>query len=99
MGGGLKLVRPDLQKKMSASRIKEAEASGAEAVVTPCQTCLIGLTWGVDAASSALRAFHLNELIMRSVCPDISAENIIAALKAVEERDEKPDEESDPEGA
>ncbi|HYQ48607.1 MAG TPA: (Fe-S)-binding protein, partial [Thermodesulfovibrionales bacterium] len=92
MGGGLKLVRPDLQKQMSKSRIKEAEAAGAETVVTPCQTCLMGLTSGVEAASSPLRAFHLNELIMRSVCPDITAENIIAAIRAAEEQNEKPDE-------
>ncbi|HSB31440.1 MAG TPA: (Fe-S)-binding protein, partial [Candidatus Sulfobium mesophilum] len=80
MGGGLKLVRPDLQKKMSESRIKEAEASGAEAVVTPCQTCLMGLAAGADSISSPLSVVHLNELLIRSVCPDIAAENVMAAL-------------------
>ena len=80
MGGGLKLARPDLQKKMSASRIREAEAVGAEAVVTPCQTCLMGLTAGAAAASSYIRAFHLNEVLMRSLCPDIPAETIIRVL-------------------
>lgn len=90
MGGGLKLARPDLQKKMSASRIKEAEAVGAEAVVTPCQTCLMGLAAGAAAASSSLQAFHLNEVLMRSLCPDITAENIVAALGEMNEPDEGP---------
>jgi Fe-S oxidoreductase len=81
MGGGLKLARPDLQKKMSASRIKEAEAVGAEAVVTPCQTCLMGLTTGAAAANSSLGLFHLNEMLLRSLCPDIAAETIAMELE------------------
>jgi len=85
MGGGLKLARPDLQIKMSASRIREAEAVGAEAVVTPCQTCLMGLTTGAAAADSSLGSFHLNEMLVRSICPDITTETIIREL---EERNE-----------
>jgi heterodisulfide reductase subunit D len=81
MGGGLKLARPDLQKKMSASRIKEAETAGAEAVVTPCQTCLMGLTAGASAVSSSLGLFHLNEMLIRSICPDITFETIIRELE------------------
>jgi len=81
MGGGLKLARPDLQKKMSASRIREAEAVGAEAVVTPCQTCLMGLTTGAAAADSSLGLFHLNEMLVRSICPDITTETIIRELE------------------
>ena len=84
MGGGLKLARPDLQKKMSASRVREAEASGAEAVVTPCQTCLMGLTAGGAAASSSMGVFHLNEMLVRSVCPEITAENIAGGLERIE---------------
>ncbi len=81
MGGGLKLARPDLQKEMSVSRIREAEATGAEAVVTPCQTCLMGLAAGTADASSALTVFHLNEMLVRSLCPDVTAENIASAFE------------------
>jgi Fe-S oxidoreductase len=80
MGGGLKLARPDLQKKMSASRIKEAETTGAEAVVTPCQTCLMGLTIGAAETGSSLGLFHLSEMLARSLCPDITFETIIRGL-------------------
>lgn len=97
MGGGIKLARPDLQKRMSESRIKEAEEAGAEAVVTPCQTCLMGLAAGADSISSPLSVVHLNELLTRSVCPDIAAENVMAALRAEEVTDKKRDEESHPE--
>ncbi len=82
MGGGLKLARPDLQKKMSAARIREAEAAGAEAVVTPCQTCLMGLSAGAAAAASSLPVFHLNEMLVRSVCPEITFDTIAAGLKS-----------------
>ena len=90
MGGGLKLARPELQKKMSAARIREAEATGAEAVVTPCQTCLMGLAAGAVAASSSLPVFHLNEMLIRSVCPDINFDRIAAKLKLPDGPDGKP---------
>lgn len=91
MGGGLKLARPDLQIKMSASRIREAEAVCAEAVVTPCQTCLTGLTTGAAAADSSLGLFHLNEMLVRSICPDIIYETIIRELEGQNEpREEAP---------
>jgi len=91
MGGGLKLARPDLQKKMSASRIMEAEAVGAEAVVTPCQTCLMGLTTGAAAADSSLGLFHLNEMLVRSICPELTTETIIRELQDRNEpREETP---------
>lgn len=83
MGGGLKLARPELQKKMSESRIREAEQTGAEMLVTPCQTCLMGLASASAACSSSVGVFHLNELLVRSLCPDLTAERIAAALARI----------------
>jgi heterodisulfide reductase subunit D len=83
MGGGLKAVSPEIQHKMAAARVREAEATGAEAIVTPCQTCLQGLLNGKKEVSSAMKVFHLNEVLVRSICPEAAHQAVEAALAAV----------------
>jgi heterodisulfide reductase subunit D len=85
MGGGLKTVNPEIQQKMGAARIREAESSGAEAIVTPCQTCCLGLLHGVEKAASAMKVNHLNEILIRSVCPEASAAAIKAAFEGTKD--------------
>jgi heterodisulfide reductase subunit D len=80
MGGGLKTFNPEIQHKMAAARVREAESTGAEAIVTPCQTCYQGLNNGVEEAGSGMKIFHLNELLVRSICPDVTHESVKTAL-------------------
>ncbi|HEX8873494.1 MAG TPA: (Fe-S)-binding protein [Nitrosospira sp.] len=80
MGGGLKAVNPEIQHKMAAARVREAEATGAEAIVTPCQTCLQGLLNGKKEAASTMKVFHLNEVLARSICPEVTHEVVEAEL-------------------
>jgi len=80
MGGGLKAVSPEIQHKMAAARIREAEATGAEAIVTPCQTCYQGLLNGTKEAASGMKVYHLNELLVRSICPEVAHDAVEAAL-------------------
>lgn len=80
MGGGLKSANPGLQFKMSGARIREAESVGAEAVVTPCQTCCLGLLHGVEETSSRLRILHLNEALTLSICPDAAHDKVLRAF-------------------
>jgi heterodisulfide reductase subunit D len=80
MGGGLKAVSPEIQHKMAAARIREAEATGARAVVTPCQTCYQGLLNGLQETDSNMKVYHLNELLVRSICPETAHESVLAAL-------------------
>jgi len=80
MGGGLKLANEGLQHRMAAHRVREAEETGAEAIATPCQTCCIGLANGVKETGSELRVMHLNELLARAVCPELTPERVAAAL-------------------
>jgi len=84
MGGGLKLASEGLQHRMAAQRIREAEATGAQAIVTPCQTCCIGLGNGVKEAGSALRVLHLNDVLARAVCPEVTSENVLAGFATIE---------------
>lgn len=76
MGGGLKVANPGIQRKMGAARIREAESTGAEAIVTPCQTCYLGLLQGVEETGSSMRAYHLNEILALSVCPEVTREEV-----------------------
>jgi heterodisulfide reductase subunit D len=80
MGGGLKLANEGLQHRMAAHRIREAEAAGAEAIVTPCQTCCIGLVNGAKESGSKLGVLHLNELLARALCLELTRERVAAAL-------------------
>jgi heterodisulfide reductase subunit D len=80
MGGGLKLANEGLQHRMAAQRIREAEETGAEAIVTPCQTCCIGLANGVKEIGSGLRVLHLNDVLARAICPEVTSEKVTAAL-------------------
>jgi heterodisulfide reductase subunit D len=84
MGGGLKLAKPEIQKKMSAARIRQAEETGAEAIVTPCQTCQMGLMTGTEATSSGLKVYHITEMLIRSVCPEADRAHIEKAFTEIE---------------
>ena len=76
MGGGLKLANEELQHRMAAQRIREAEETGAQAIVTPCQTCCLGLMNGVKETGSRVRVLHLNDVVAAAVCPEISADKL-----------------------
>jgi len=82
MGGGLKLASEGLQHRMAAQRIREAEETGAQAIVTPCQTCCLGLMNGVKETGSSVRVLHLNDVVAAAVCPEVSADKVAAVFAA-----------------
>jgi Fe-S oxidoreductase len=65
---------------MGAERIREAESVGAVAIVTPCQTCCLGLNNGVKETGSPVRVLHLNDVLIRSICPELTSDAVTAAL-------------------
>lgn len=67
VGGGLKMANHDLQEAASVYRIREAEATGAEYLTTPCPTCFSGLAGGADKVNSPLKVRHLAELAAESM--------------------------------
>ena len=81
MGGGLKLANEGIQHRMGAQRIREAEMIGVQAIVTPCQTCCIGLDNGVKETGSALRVLHLNDVLALAVCPEVASDKVLAAFE------------------
>ena len=53
-GGGLKSGYPDIQNRMSQRRIREAEETGAQELVSACPFCYQGLQVGITATDSPL---------------------------------------------
>lgn len=62
-GGGLKSGYPDIQNRMSQARIREAEATGAQELVSCCPFCYQGLQVGIGALGSPLVARDLTALV------------------------------------
>lgn len=66
-GGGLKAGFPDIQNKMAQRRIREAEATQAEALVSSCPFCFQGLNIGITALSSPLVMRDISALVAESL--------------------------------
>ncbi len=62
-GGGVKTQYPELAMDAVIERIKEAEATGAQAIVTSCPFCFLNLRDGIKATGSKLELYELIELL------------------------------------
>ncbi len=66
-GGGVRETNPDFAQWTALERIKEAESTGAEAIVTACPGCRRNLSDAVWASSSRLNVYDVSELVAESV--------------------------------
>jgi len=66
-GGGLKAGYPDIQNKISQTRIKEAEATGATELVSACPFCYQGLQVGIQALDSKITMRDITELVCMAI--------------------------------
>ena len=66
-GGGLKSGYPDIQNKISQTRIREAEATGATELVSACPFCYQGLQVGIQALDSKLTMRDITELVLMAI--------------------------------
>jgi heterodisulfide reductase subunit D len=66
-GGGLKAGFPDIQNKMAQRRVKEAEATGAEELVSACPFCYAGLQVGIKALDSPLVMRDMSYLVEKAL--------------------------------
>jgi heterodisulfide reductase subunit D len=62
-GGGVKTAFPDLASKISALRVQDAEATGADVLTTSCPFCYQSLRATTEARGSKLRMTDLMELL------------------------------------
>lgn len=66
-GGGVKAGFPDIQAKMAQRRIREAEATGAQDLVSACPFCFAGLQVGIKAMDSHLVMKDVTSLVAKSL--------------------------------
>jgi len=66
-GGGVKAGFPDLQNKMAQARIKEAEQTGAQELVSACPFCYAGLQVGIGALNSPLVMRDMTHLVISAL--------------------------------
>jgi Fe-S oxidoreductase len=66
-GGGVKEAYPDFSQWTAIERIREAEAVGAETIVTACPWCERQFLDAVKEARSSLKVFDLVEIILMAV--------------------------------
>jgi heterodisulfide reductase subunit D len=66
-GGGLKAGFPEIQGRMAQKRIKEAEQTGAQDLVSCCPFCYQGLQVGINALDSDIVMKDLSEFIAESI--------------------------------
>lgn len=66
-GGGVKKGFPELALEMAKNRIKEAEATGASALVSTCPFCYRNLSDAIKELNSNIKMVDLVELILESL--------------------------------
>ena len=66
-GGGVKETNPEFAKWTAAERIAEAEASGAEILVTACPGCEESFSQVLKENSSRLKVLDIVELLMQTI--------------------------------
>ena len=66
-GGGLKAGYGDIQNLMAQKRVRDAEKTGAERIVSTCPFCYQGIQIGINAIQSKVIMTDLTELIALSM--------------------------------
>ncbi len=66
-GGGLKAGFPDIQNKMAQRRVREAEETGAEYLVSCCPFCYQGLNVGITAVESQVVMKDMSSLVAEAL--------------------------------
>ncbi len=66
-GGGLKAGFGDIQNLMAQERVRDAEKTGAERLVSNCPFCYQGLQIGINAIDSKVKMTDLSELVARAM--------------------------------
>jgi len=65
-GGGVKETNPEFARFTARERIKEAESTGAEAIVTACPGCEKNFDEAIKENGSALKVYDVVELVAKA---------------------------------
>ncbi len=66
-GGGVKSAYPDFAAWTGKNRVSEAEATGANALVSCCPFCSTNLRESIAASGSNMKFYDLTELVAKSI--------------------------------
>jgi Fe-S oxidoreductase len=66
-GGGVNVSNPDFSLWTATERIKEAEATGAEAIATACPWCIKNFNEAIKAARRSLKVYDVVELLEKAI--------------------------------
>ena len=66
-GGGVKESNPEFAKWTAIERIKEAESTGAEALITACPHCVDNFKDAIKGCGSQLKVLDIVELLEKSI--------------------------------
>jgi Fe-S oxidoreductase len=66
-GGGVKKGFPELSMEMAKNRVKEAEDTGVEYLVSTCPFCWRNLSDAIEVLNSKLKMKDLIELVLDSI--------------------------------
>ena len=81
-GGGVKSTYGELADKIAARRIAEAEATGADQLITACPFCHRGLEDGAEYAGSEMRIIDLPTFVLPYVVEGVKVKETENPLKA-----------------
>lgn len=82
-GGGYKSQYNDMAVNIAAERIRDAEETGADILVTCCPFCVVNLTQGAKQIGSKIKIMDLSEVLLQVTAP-------IEEKSAEEEKPEPP---------
>ena len=68
-GGGYKSQYGDFAINIAAERIRDAEETGAEILVTCCPFCVTNLTQGAKAIGSKIKVLDLSDILLKVTAP------------------------------
>jgi len=68
-GGGYKSQFNDFATAIAAERIRDAEATGAEILITCCPFCVLNLTQGAKKIGSNIKVMDLSQVLLEVTAP------------------------------
>ena len=68
-GGGYKSQFNNFAVRIAADRVREAEATGAEYLVTSCPFCVTNLSQGAKAIGSKIKVVDVSDILLQVTAP------------------------------
>ena len=72
-GGGYKSQFNDFATAIAMDRIRDAEATGAEILITCCPFCVLNLTQGAKKLGSSMKVMDLSQVLLEVTAPKVEA--------------------------